>query len=334
MERCRAATILECGIRPNGFVKVSWSATHVETALPENLSVGRRLAVVAKDIKLSHTVFAMPFALLATFMAVGAEGRWPGLPPLALIVLCMVTARTFAMVVNRWADGRLDGENPRTAQRAIPSGQVTALFMFAVAAGSGTVFLVAAAGFWILEDNPWPISVGPAVLGWLVLYSYTKRFTWACHLFLGTALALSPLAATLAINPRAMWSVEPYLLALMVTGWIAGMDVIYAMQDIHHDRQRGIHSLPARLGVRTALVVGAVLHLTAVGMLVLLTLASPMLGTWFAIGTGLVCILLFVEHWLVWRTGTRYITLAFFTLNGCTSLLLGLLGVTDVVQSL
>lgn len=302
--------------------------------LPAEISIVRRLDIVARDIKLSHTVFAMPFALLATFMASAATGHWPGPVHLALIVACMVAGRTFAMVVNRWADRHIDAENPRTARRAIPSGQVSASFMFAVAVISGGALMAAAAGFWILDNNPWPLTMGPVVLAWLSLYSYTKRFTWACHLFLGTALALSPLAATLAIDPALMGTIGPYLLAVMVTGWIAGMDVIYAMQDVEHDRHQGIHSLPAFLGERPALLAGASLHVVAVAALVLLNLDSPRLGTAFAVGTGLVCLLLFAQHWLIWRSGTRHITLAFFTLNGCTSLLLGLMGIVDVVASL
>ena len=293
------------------------------------------MALVAQDIKLSHTIFAMPFALLATFMAAGTTGRWPGVLQLGLIVLCMVTARTFAMVVNRWADGRIDARNPRTAKRAIPSGQVSASFVFAIAVASGAVFMAATAGFWALDgDNFWPVLLSPAVLAWLALYSFTKRFTWTCHLFLGTALAISPLAATIAIEPAAMASSPPYLLALMVTGWIAGMDVIYAMQDVANDLEHGIHSMPARLGKKRALIIGALLHITAVTALVMLNFTSTLLGTAFMVGTGLVCILLFAEHLLVWRTGTRHITLAFFTLNGCTSLVLGLLGIVDVAGKL
>ena len=306
----------------------------MDAALPAESSVVRRLGLVAQDIKLSHTIFAMPFALLATFMAAAATGSWPGPAHLVLIVLCMVAGRTFAMVVNRWADGRIDAANPRTARRAIPSGRVSASFMFAVAVGSGAALMAAAAGFWILDDNPWPVALSPAVLAWLALYSYTKRFTWACHLFLGTALALSPLAAALAIDPAVMATIGPYLLAVMVTGWIAGMDVIYALQDVEHDRRQGIHSMPAYLGERRALAAGAILHVIAVAALVVLNLTSPMLGPAFAVGTGGVCLLLLAQHAIVWRTGTRHITLAFFTLNGCTSLLLGLLGIVDVVNYL
>lgn len=295
-----------------------------------------RLHELARDIKIAHSVFALPFALLAAFLATAVGGN--GLPrasSIALIVLCMVLARTVAMAVNRWADAALDARNPRTADRAIPAGRLTRRFVLAVAAACAGLFVMATAGFWLLDGNPWPLGASPLVLAWLAGYSFTKRFTWTCHLFLGAALALSPIAASLAIDPAAMGAPGPYLLAAMVLCWVAGFDVFYALGDVDADRRTAVHSLPARLGRRRALVIAAALHVLCVAALVLLALAAaPWLGAAFAVGIVVVTILLATEHALLWRSGTRHLDLAFFTLNGLISLLLGGLGIVDIVRCL
>ncbi|MCE9589667.1 MAG: putative 4-hydroxybenzoate polyprenyltransferase [Planctomycetes bacterium] len=297
-------------------------------------STASPVVALARDIKLSHSIFALPFALLATFLAAAHGGGLPGWDSVVLIVACMVLARTFAMSVNRWADARIDRENPRTAGRAIPAGRVSASFVLtaAIVCAAGTV--VAASGFWVIHDNPWPVIASPLVLGWLALYSFTKRFTWFCHLVLGVALALSPLAATLAITPEFLASKEPYLLALMVACWVAGFDVIYALQDVEMDRKQGLHSMPSRLGVEPALWVSRLLHAGSLAALVVLARTSPHLHILFAVGVGLVAALLVLEHALVWGSKTHRINMAFFTVNGVISLLLGGLGIIDVIRSL
>lgn len=289
------------------------------------------LALVARDIKLSHTVFALPFALLAGFMAAGHSGHSLTWPTLGLIVVCMVLARTMAMAVNRWADAKIDAANPRTAGRAIPAGRLPASFMRGVAVVCAAGFVTAAGGFWLVNDNPWPLVASPAVLAWLAGYSYTKRFTSLCHLYLGSALALSPLAAATAVAPGYMGTPEPYFLAAMVMCWVAGFDVIYALQDVDLDRQHGLFSMPARLGVEPALWVSRALHVASLAALALLWRSSPQLGTGFAIGIALVAGLLLLEHALVWRSKTKHIHMVFFTLNGVISLVLGGLGIADVL---
>ncbi|MCC7205139.1 MAG: UbiA family prenyltransferase, partial [Phycisphaeraceae bacterium] len=159
------------------------------------------MAALARDIKLSHSVFALPFALLATFLAASHRGRLPGVLELTLLVVCMVLARTLAMSVNRWADAGLDAQNPRTARRAIPAGRLSRSFVLGAAVVCFAGFVLAAGGFWLVNGNPWPVVLSPLVGGWLALYSFTKRYTWLCHLFLGSSLALSPIAATIAIDP-------------------------------------------------------------------------------------------------------------------------------------
>lgn len=301
------------------------------TLLSPSPGVLGRLAALARDIKLSHSVFALPFALLATFLAAAYGGQRPGAATLLLIVLCMVLARTAAMTVNRWADARLDAENPRTAARAIPSGRLQAGFVLAIAIASGLGFIVVAAGFWLLDPpNPWPLILSPLILAWLAFYSFTKRFTWLCHLFLGSSLALSPLAAVIAVEPAFLGRPEPYLLFAMVLCWVAGFDVIYALQDVAIDRTAGLHSMPASLGVPSALAISRLLHALSFSALLMLARLSPSLSSAFAVGVALVAGLLLLEHAIVWKSRTHHINLVFFTLNGVISLLLGGLGIWDV----
>ena len=290
--------------------------------------------VVARDIKLSHSVFALPFALLATFLAAAHGGRLPGAMTLGLIVVCMVLARTTAMTFNRWADAALDALNPRAAVRAIPAGRLTAGFVLGVSIASAAGFVVAAAGFWWLDGNAYPLVFSPLVLAWLLGYSFTKRFTWLCHLFLGGALAISPLAAALAVEPAYLAQGAPYLLAGMVACWVAGFDLIYALQDVRADRETGVYSMPAKIGVEPALWVSRGLHVVAVVALLAVWRCSPSLGVGFAVGVAAVVLLLIVEHALVWRSSTHYINTAFLTVNGVISVLLGGLGIVDVVRGM
>lgn len=291
------------------------------------------IVLLAKDIKLSHSVFALPFALLATFLASAEAGRLPGWDILSLVVACMVLARTMAMSVNRWADANLDAANPRTARRAIPSGRLSSRFVGGAAIVCALAFIAVTSGFYFLHRNPWPLVLSPIVLAWLAGYSYTKRFTWLCHVFLGVALAMSPVAAAIAVYPAVLARPDIFLLALMVACWVAGFDVIYALQDVEVDRAKGLFSMPSRLGVEPALWVSRAMHLIALASLALLAKLSPHLGAAFAVGIVLVAALLILEHAIVWKSKTHHIDIAFFTLNGVISLLLGGLGIFDVIRT-
>ena len=295
------------------------------------VGVVRRTVFLARDIKLSHSVFALPFALLAAFLAASHVDRLPDWISVVLIVLCMVLARTVAMAMNRWADGRLDALNPRTAGRAIPAGRLTSRFVLFTALGCAVAFIFATTGFWWLKGNAYPLVLSPFVLAWLVAYSFTKRFTSLCHLFLGSALALSPLAAAVAIEPAYLADVQPYVLAVMVMCWVAGFDIIYALQDIASDHGSGVFSLPVRLGIEPALWVSRGLHVLALGALVWLWRASPVLSGGFAAAVVVVAVLLIVEHALVWRARMHRIHIAFLTVNGVISLLVGAFGIFDVI---
>ncbi|XAL99639.1 putative 4-hydroxybenzoate polyprenyltransferase [Phycisphaeraceae bacterium D3-23] len=289
---------------------------------------------IARDIKLSHTVFAMPFALLGAFLAARWAGRLPGWGEFVLVVVCMVMARTFAMTINRWADAALDAANPRTAGRAVPAGRVSRGAMLGASLLCGLGFVLSAGGFWLFYKNAWPLLLSPAVLLVLGTYSYTKRFTWLCHLFLGCTLALSPVAAAIAIEPGfPAASPAVWLLSAMVLCWVAGFDVIYALQDTEHDRSAGLFSMPSRLGPQRALWVSRVLHFGASALLLTCWWACPLVGAFFLAAVVVTIALLVVEHTLVWGSKTNRLNMAFFTVNGVISLLLGAAGILDVVRA-
>lgn len=280
---------------------------------------------IGADIKLSHSIFAMPFALLATFLA--ADG-WLHWGQLVLIVLAMFFARTFAMLANRYLDRTIDADNPRTAGRALPAGRLTVVQVRVSLAACGFALILTAAGFGVFDENWLPLAFSPVVLLWLFMYGVMKRYTALCHFFLGAALAMSPVAAGLAINPASLAWPPLWLIAGFVLLWVAGFDIIYAMQDIDFDRAAGLHSVPARLGPRGALRVAKLAHVIALAMLILAWRHEARLGHLFLVGVCVVGLLLVIEHAAASRG--RF-SMAFFTVNGVISLLLGGLGIADVL---
>jgi 4-hydroxybenzoate polyprenyltransferase len=317
------------------------------SSLEAPTALSDRVSLALRDIKLSHSVFALPFALLAAFAARPESMPWSRFALVLVPVLCcMVLARTWAMLVNRLVDRSLDADNPRTQRRAFAAGSLSPAFGWSLALGCAAAFLVACSGFWFLLANPWPLYLGVPVLGWIALYSLTKRFTWACHLFLGTSLAASPLAAAIAIDPRTLGlashaeSLAPIApgvtmflvcLAAMVTLWVAGFDIIYALQDVDVDQRLGLFSIPARLGVAAALWISRALHAAAAAMLVLAWRSDARLGVLFAIAVAIAAALLVGEHLVLAKRGKAGLSAAFFTFNGIVSLVVGALGITDLV---
>jgi 4-hydroxybenzoate polyprenyltransferase len=284
-----------------------------------------KLTLFARDIKISHTVFALPFALLSTFLAAGGM---PAAGKLLLILVCMVTARTVAMAANRLLDARLDAQNPRTAGRAIPSGRIPAGFYAGILAACAIAFVAATAGFWTLYRNPWPVILSVPVLLFLSGYPLLKRFTRLCHYYLGAALALAPVCAWVAVSGTV--AAEPLWMAAAVLCWTAGFDIIYACQDHQSDLACGVFSVPAKIGIGPALWVARLTHVVSVAMLVMLGVWSPPLGTLYFVGVGAAIALLLVEHSLVKPHDLSKVNLAFFTFNGIISVLLGTLGIIDV----
>ena len=298
----------------------------------------RSTLLALSDIKLAHSVFALPFAVLGAFLAARAGDvpapRFAG--QLALILLCMFFARTWAMLVNRLADWRFDRENPRTARRIIASGRLSPREGWLVALACAACFMICCALFWFFFANPWPTILGLPVLGWIALYSYTKRFTFLCHLFLGGALAASPIAAAIAVAPQTIFGFETlqpaiYLIGGFVLFWVAGFDIAYALADIDFDRATGLHSIPARLGPRGALWAARFLHFNALVCLLLAWLSAEPFGPLMLGAIGAVSGVLIAEHIILARRGVAGLPLAFFTLNGFISLLLGAAGVTDIL---
>jgi 4-hydroxybenzoate polyprenyltransferase len=278
-----------------------------------------RLRIVLEMIKFEHTLFALPFALTGMILAAG------GLPRAATfgwIVAAMVGARSAAMGFNRLADRHLDAENPRTAGRALPAGLVTPGFVAAFVVASLALLLVAA---WRL--NPLCLELAPLAIVVLLGYSYTKRFTWLAHAALGVALAGAPLGAWIAVSGR--FAPTPFVLAGAVVTWVAGFDVLYALQDEDHDRRRGLFSVPARFGTGVALWISALLHVVTLALLAWLPFVYPPgLGTAYWIGVGGCALLLGYQHAIVRPGDLSRLNAAFFTANGV--LALWLFGATAV----
>jgi 4-hydroxybenzoate polyprenyltransferase len=284
-----------------------------------------RLKIFAGDIKIHHTVFALPFALLSTFLAAGGM---PRAGVLLLILICMVTARTVAMAVNRLLDAKLDARNPRTARRAIPSGALSVRFYAFVVALSSATFVAATAGFEFLYRNPWPLVFSVPVLAFLSAYPLLKRFTRLCHYWLGASLALAPVCAWVAVKGDI--ELPPVWMFVAVLFWTAGFDIIYACQDYDVDVRDGLCSVPSKLGIPKALWVARLTHLVCAGALIALGFSTPRFGPLYFSGVALAVVLLVTEHSLVSEKNLSRIGLAFFTMNGILSIALGTLGIIDV----
>ncbi len=265
-------------------------------------------------VRFSHTLFALPFALMGVALAAFRPGTSLRIQDALGILLCMTFARSSAMAFNRLVDRRIDAENPRTTGRHLPSGRLSVRTVALFTIGSGLGFV---ASTLLFLPNWWPIALSLPILGWLLGYSYAKRFTSLAHLWLGSALMLSPIAAWLALRGDLAW--PPIWVGLAVFCWVSGFDIIYACQDAEFDRQAGLQSLPARLGVRKALRLAALFHLAMVGALIGLGFSYPM-GFIYAIGVAAVAILLIVEHALVKPDDLSKVNLAFFQVNIAISL--------------
>ncbi len=264
---------------------------------------------VGELVKFSHTIFALPFALAAVVLAlpIGDVTWWR----VALIVLCIAAARTAAMAFNRLVDRDFDAENPRTRDRELPRGVLSVGFVRTLVFASCAVFVAGAALL-----GPLPLMLSPVALALALGYSYMKRFSSLCHLVLGAAIAFAPGGAWIAVG--APMGVAPWGLVLGVATWVAGFDVLYALQDEGFDRATGLRSIPVRFGVVGALVISALLHLLTVACLVAVGLSLGRGVAYFA-GVAIVALLLAYEHALVKPGDLTKINKAFFDLNGYVS---------------
>jgi 4-hydroxybenzoate polyprenyltransferase len=284
-----------------------------------------RVRLFLELIRFSHTVFALPFALLSAVLAwqSGEPFRWIDLLG---IILCMVFARSAAMAFNRLADRRLDAVNPRTAGRHLPAGLLSAPAVATFLAVCVVGFVASTFLFTFrTQPNWWPLILSTPVLAFVGAYSLTKRFTMLAHFWLGASLMLAPLAAWIAIRGLDAL-LTPSVLGLAVLFWVAGFDILYACQDVDVDRNLGLFSVPSRLGVPTALRLAAGCHAVTAALLVgLYFVASPPLGGVYLIGIAMVIVLLVYEHSLVRADDLSRVNRAFFHVNGVISIGLFLL---------
>jgi 4-hydroxybenzoate polyprenyltransferase len=272
-----------------------------------------RVRIVLEMIKFEHSVFALPFALVGALLAARVGGGLPTWRQLLWIVIAMVSARSAAMTVNRIADREYDRRNPRTANRAIPAGELSVGFAWAFTAVLSAVLIIAA---WQL--NAAALKLSPLALAILFFYSYTKRFTTWSHFVLGFCLGISPAAAWIAIRGSLDWRM--LILSAAVTLWVGGFDVLYACQDVEFDEAAGLYSIPRRFGIARALAVARTMHLLMAALLVGLAWSFHLAWPAWA-GIAVVAALLSYEHSLVKPNDLSKINAAFFAVNGYISLL-------------
>lgn len=282
--------------------------------------VTHKIVVFLEMIKFSHTVFALPFALAGALLA--ARGL-PGAQQLFWIVLAMVGARTTAMGLNRLIDAEIDARNPRTAGRAIPAGLISKGATLGFILVSLALLLVAAG-----QLNPLCLKLAPLAVFFLVLYSYCKRFTSLAHVVLGICLAAAPIGAWIAIRGRI--DAPALILGGAVLFWVAGFDILYALQDLEFDRKAGLHSIPVLLGVDGSLWAARIFHLVMLGLLLSL-LTTMQLGGFFMAGILVAAAMLLYEHWLLRDGNLEKLDAAFFNMNGYISVVILLSTAAEVL---
>lgn len=279
-----------------------------------------KIGIFLEMIKFAHTIFALPFAFTGALLAAGGL---PSLRQTVWIILAMVGARTAAMAMNRLIDAGIDARNPRTAVRAIPAGLIGTGMTFFFITAATALMLVSA---WML--NPLCLMLSPVALFFLVLYSYCKRFTALAHVVLGICLAAAPMGAWVAIRG----TIDPpaLILGCIVLFWVAGFDILYALQDLDFDRTAGLHSIPVLLGINGSLWAARLFHLIMIALL--LTLYSTMgLGAFFLTGILTSTAMLLYEHWLLRAGDLKKLDAAFFNMNGYISVTIVLFTAADIL---
>lgn len=269
-----------------------------------------KLAIIFSDIKIQHTVFALPFAVMSAFLAAGGM---PETEKLVWIVVCMVGARSAAMAFNRIVDARFDAENPRTRERALPSGKVSV--------GNYWIFLVASSALFVFSAwmlNKLAFYLSPVALAIVFFYSLTKRFTAFAHFWLGLAISIAPVGAWVAIREEI--SFTSLLLGAAVVFWLIGFDILYSCMDVESDKLNRLHSIPQRFGVENALKIAFVSHAVMIVFLLVLSEPAVLLGPLYLVGVVLVAFLLIYEHSLVKKDDLSKVNMAFFNVNGIISI--------------
>lgn len=271
-----------------------------------------KIRVFLEMIKIEHTLFALPFAFMGMLLgSVVINGHLPSWAQAGWILLAMIGARSAAMGLNRLIDRYIDAKNPRTEKRAIPAGLLKT--------SEVVVFVVVFFGLFLwatLELSRFALQLFPIAAVLIVAYSYTKRFTWLCHVVLGATIALAPLGGWAAVTDSFSWSSLVFYIAIVF--WTSGFDVIYACDDIDFDRREGIYSIPSRFGLEKALKIAQGFHVvTAIG-LIALAFISP-LGWWYVAGVVIACSILFYQHRIVKPNDLSRVQTAFFTMNSWLS---------------
>jgi 4-hydroxybenzoate polyprenyltransferase len=267
------------------------------------------LRLFVRLVKFEHSIFALPFAYSAAFLA---EMRLPSLSRMFWISVAMVGARSLAMALNRILDAELDGINPRTARREIPAGLLNRLEVWLFSLASLAVLVLATFNLPVITRYLWPLVVAP-----FIIYPLTKRWTWFCHVFLGITIGMGPVGAWVAVTGEVSW--HPFLLGAAVALWIAGFDVIYACMDVGFDREHKVHSIPADFGYRAGLWLTRAFH--AASILLLLAVGAVSGVPWlYFVGVALCAGLLFYENWVVRKADLEKVGLAFMTMNSIISI--------------
>nr|WP_224749584.1 UbiA-like polyprenyltransferase [Polycladospora coralii] len=281
------------------------------------------MKIILEMIKFEHTIFALPFAYLGAVLgSLEVNGVLPTWGQIGWITLAMIGARSAAMALNRLIDRHIDAKNPRTKERAIPAGLVSVSYVWGFVVVSFAVLFFSA---WQL--NFLAVWLLPIAVFFLVIYSYTKRFTWTCHLVLGIATGLGPLGGWVATTGQI--DAKSLILFFTVALWIGGFDIIYACQDVDFDRKAKLHSIPVRFGLKRALLISSFMHVgTAIGLIALIFYTG--LHMWFAMGVLIAILILFYEHAIVSADDLSRLDTAFFTMNGVLSVILFFFTMVDV----
>ncbi len=287
------------------------------------MALGTTISKYLSLVKFSHTIFALPFAIIGFFLAVFGKNGGFQWETLLLVVLCMVFARSAAMAFNRFIDRFIDKENPRTSIREIPSGLISA--------NSALVFVIINASLFILTTyfiNQICFYLSPVALIVILGYSYTKRFTFLSHVVLGLGLSLAPIGAYLAVAGEFDWI--PLLFSFAVLFWVSGFDIIYALQDIDFDKSQNLRSFPVFLGLKASLMLSSVFHLLTAGFILYAGIYGEF-GIWYWVGCAIFILLLAYQHTLIKADDLSKINLAFFTTNGIASVVFALFVTLDLM---
>ncbi|GIO36936.1 4-hydroxybenzoate octaprenyltransferase [Paenibacillus antibioticophila] len=284
----------------------------------------RKIGIFLQMIKFEHTVFALPFAFMGTLLgAVTVNHSMPTWAQIGWVLIAMFGARSAAMGLNRLIDRASDAKNPRTANRAIPAGLLKI--------GEVIIFIIASFAllFWASSQlNSLSMKLLPIAVVMLVFYSFTKRFTWLCHIVLGLTIALAPLGGWVAVTGKV--DAAAWVLFGTIVFWVAGFDIVYACQDVEFDTKEGLNSIPVRFGVANSLKIAQAFHIiTAVGFIGLLLLSQ--LGWWYIAGMVIAYLILFYEHYIVSPADLSRLQTSFFTMNGVLSIVVFSFTLIDLV---